>query len=440
MAVPEWIGLLVEAGIEALVVFTDDFTLTYANDAAAEMVGYPADVLLGRNVLELVHPEDMERAAVNVAGMVDGARPEPGIIRLLRGDGEWGEYELSPLRVDAPPPPDGPGPLTGIVLRDHAVRETHWTFLARLAAGDEFHDCLHSLAVGLSGPVDGPLGISYQDGDARRLAGVLPSELAGIAVGRLDRTTGTPWGEAVATNRAVWQPVDDVPEPFRSRALREGLAAVVAVPVPDPSHDEPALLVQWPSTTVMGPVLAQAIARRPREAVAIALERRSATERLEYLALRDPLTGLANRAYFFETLARLDREGTPYAVLYLDLDRFKPVNDTYGHVAGDEVLEICARRMVGLARRRDLVARLGGDEFAIVCADATPDTAGVVADRVVAALAEPMHIGGREFLVGVSVGVAVRTPTTAADEVVAAADAALYEAKRAGRGTWRISL
>ena len=243
----------------------------------------------------------------------------------------------------------------------------------------------------------------------------------------------------MAADRAVWCAVDDVPEPYRSRARREGLQAVVAVPVRDPSHDEPALLVQWPSTTVMGPVLAQAIARRPREAVAIALERRFATERLEYLALRDPLTGLANRAYFFETLGRLDREGTLYAVLYLDLDRFKPVNDTYGHVAGDEMLEICARRMVGLARRRDLVARLGGDEFAIVCAGATEQTAAVVADRVVAALAEPMVIGGREFLVGASVGVAVRTATTAADEVVAAADAALYEAKRAGRGTWRTS-
>ena len=119
----------------------------------------------------------------------------------------------------------------------------------------------------------------------------------------------------------------------------------VAVPVVDPGQQAPGLLVQWPPSAAMGEILIHALAGKPKEAVGIALERRHVVEQLETLARRDSLTGLSNRAYFFERLAELHESGRAYGVCYLDLDHFKPVNDTFGHRVGDDILAACAARL-----------------------------------------------------------------------------------------------
>ncbi|HLT70889.1 MAG TPA: GGDEF domain-containing protein, partial [Acidimicrobiales bacterium] len=142
-------------------------------------------------------------------------------------------------------------------------------------------------------------------------------------------------------------------------------------------------------------------------------------------ATTDPLTRLANRSAFEMRLAQA--EG-PVSVAVLDLDRFKPVNDSYGHEVGDAVLRVVAERLALGVRRGDLAARIGGDEFAVVFAEGTDhDDAVRSAARVVAAIEGPIALeGGRRVSVGASVGVA----TAPADEVVQRADAALYRAKR----------
>jgi diguanylate cyclase (GGDEF)-like protein len=231
--------------------------------------------------------------------------------------------------------------------------------------------------------------------------------------------------------------VEELPEPFRSEATAIGAGAAVAVPAPDPGSAAPALLIQWPASPAMGAILAEALRRRPRQAVAIALDRRAVDRRLERLARHDPLTDVANRTRFFEELADLVEHGNPYGVLYIDLDHFKPINDAHGHVAGDEVLVHCAQRLRAASRQQDLVARFGGDEFVIVCPDVAEEALEGVASRVVAALAEPVRVGGLLLDVGASVGCALGDPGADPDQVVAAADTALYEAKRGGRGRWR---
>nr|WP_246312650.1 diguanylate cyclase [Aquabacterium terrae] len=160
--------------------------------------------------------------------------------------------------------------------------------------------------------------------------------------------------------------------------------------------------------------------------------------RLLNLAERDPLTGLLNRAGFDERMAGMLslRSRPPVALLFIDLDRFKPVNDQYGHPVGDQLLQRVADRLQNLVRPSDAVARLGGDEFAIVLSGMRERPhALAVAEKVLAAVCRPFELGAVTVEIGASVGVAWGRDDAA--EICKRADAALYEAKRAGRGVVR---
>lgn len=433
---PSWIGALVEQGREAVAAFAADGTLVYANAAVEDLLGHRPGTLVGTDAFALVHPDDLGRVGTVVAGMAGGARPLPGLIRLRRADGEWALYEISPSPVEAGG--DGPGPLTAVTIRDTSHADAQWRFLTALSGGADLQHCFSVLADGLSTPTDGPMGIAYDGGGERLVAGPVDPLLAGVTPdGRLDTTSGAPWTVAARSGRPVAVPLDAVPEPWRQRAAADGAGACVVVPVPDPASIAPALIVQWPPAEAMADLLAEALARRPLQAITLALDRRDAQRRLEHLAHHDALTGLLNRGRFFTGLGELAGAGRPYGVLYVDLDRFKPVNDRLGHDVGDHTLVVCARRMERAVAEGDLVARLGGDEFAIACPDVDAATLEARAARVVEALGQPFRIGEHLVDVGASVGVARSEGHDAPDVVVAAADTALYEAKRAGRSTWR---
>lgn len=171
-------------------------------------------------------------------------------------------------------------------------------------------------------------------------------------------------------------------------------------------------------------------------------ERKHAEARIAEMATHDELTGLANRSLFRtrvdQALGRAQRYGEPFALLMLDLDRFKPINDTLGHPVGDEVLKETARRLQRCVRETDTVARLGGDEFAILQAQAmTQDEVGHLARRVLDAVAEPLEINGHRMEIGTTIGVAF-APRDAADhdQLIAKADRALYEGKKSGRNCY----
>jgi len=171
-------------------------------------------------------------------------------------------------------------------------------------------------------------------------------------------------------------------------------------------------------------------------------DRRSAQERLFYLAWHDALTGLPNRVMFRERmqseLSRI-RSGHFLAVLCLDLDGFKAVNDTRGHPAGDELLREVAQRLRATVHETDLVVRLGGDEFAVIQVDAE-GTGQVIslADRLIAALRAPFDLQGHTVAIGVSIGaVLADSAVPSSDELLRKADIALYRAKADGRGVCR---
>ncbi|MDQ2102893.1 sensor domain-containing diguanylate cyclase [Azospirillum isscasi] len=163
---------------------------------------------------------------------------------------------------------------------------------------------------------------------------------------------------------------------------------------------------------------------------------RASEARMAHMAHHDPLTGLPNRAMFHERLQqaidRAARGGTLFALLYIDLDGFKPINDTHGHSQGDEVLRVVARRLSGLLRKSDLIARIGGDEFAIILeVDVTRAGAETVADKCRAALAEPILIDGLRLPLALSIGVAVYPQDGCdAQQLIAHADQAMYAVKK----------
>ncbi|MBL6455111.1 PleD family two-component system response regulator [Belnapia sp. T6] len=151
------------------------------------------------------------------------------------------------------------------------------------------------------------------------------------------------------------------------------------------------------------------------------------------MAVTDPLTGLRNRRYVRRHLDGVLR-GTDAAVLLLDVDRFKSINDNYGHPAGDAALQEVANRLKSHLRAADVVARYGGEEFMVVLAGAPTDYATMVAERLRGAIGtEPCKVGGHRLPITISIGLAIARTGTSADAVIAAADAALYRAKQGGR-------
>ncbi len=168
-------------------------------------------------------------------------------------------------------------------------------------------------------------------------------------------------------------------------------------------------------------------------------ERKLAEEKIAQLARTDSLTGLANRATFMERLnqafAAARRGALPFAVLYLDLDQFKPVNDTLGHSAGDIVLQQVAQRLRACTRESDLIARLGGDEFAILQGELRETAnAGELAAKIHESLREPYELMGDEIRISVSIGICPYSPELdQSDAMLAHADRALYRSKEQGR-------
>jgi len=169
-------------------------------------------------------------------------------------------------------------------------------------------------------------------------------------------------------------------------------------------------------------------------------EHKLAEERIQRVAHHDSLTGLANRLLFNDRLQQAislaKRDSRQFALLYLDLDKFKPVNDTLGHAAGDELLQAVAARIRHQVRESDTVARVGGDEFTVILPDITKlEEAETVARKIVAAIGAPFHVGSQRQSVdiGTSIGIAVYPADGRdADALVRAADTAMYSAKEAG--------
>jgi diguanylate cyclase (GGDEF)-like protein len=177
-----------------------------------------------------------------------------------------------------------------------------------------------------------------------------------------------------------------------------------------------------------------------REGEALAVERERAASELARERLHDGLTGLPNRALFLDraqhTLAGLTRRGRPVVVMFVDVDRFKRVNDSLGHAVGDETIREVARRLHRTVRPMDTVSRLGGDEFVVMCeVEGDEAEAGRIAKRIQAAIEEPIRLGQRDLQITASIGIAIQRPDDRPvdpETLVRDADTAMYRAKQGG--------
>ncbi|WP_342130001.1 sensor domain-containing protein [Hydrogenophaga sp. OTU3427] len=183
----------------------------------------------------------------------------------------------------------------------------------------------------------------------------------------------------------------------------------------------------------------------PRNIVVFAkdlTEKLAAQQRIEQLAYSDPLTGLPNRLLLTErvehALHLAQRENTTFAILFLDLDRFKQINDSLGHLFGDRVLIEVAHRLKGCLRQTDTLSRLGGDEFVIHLHEADARAAEVTAQRILDALSKPVELDGMHFTISCSMGIAMQPGDgRTLDELIKHADTAMYRVKERGKGNFR---
>ena len=264
--------------------------------------------------------------------------------------------------------------------------------------------------------------------------------VAGDAVDLLGPGADSPWARALATGEdVVVESLDEMPPSLAAMARARGLVSCWVHPVTVPGDERAAAaLVMFRPFDGLPTRLTWRAVHRTGRLLRFTLQWDRSHRALEFAATHDTLTGLANRTAF---VARLDEiaklvEGRA-AVLFIDLDRFKPVNDQLGHLAGDKVLQAVAHRLDAAVRPGDLVARIGGDEFAVLCERLVhPSDVETVADRLIAAIAAPVVIDGHEITITGSLGMAELGHHESPDEIIARADQAMREAKAKGPGLW----
>lgn len=383
---------------DTAIVLDEDLTLTYVTPSVVQLLGHqPGDVLSTAGV-DHVHPADVPRVAeVLQRVLAEPRRTERFVLRLRDSEGRWRWTEETVTNcLDDPD-------IRGLVANLRDITEQVQTEDA-LRLSEALHRAMVETAQEgiLAMAPDGTT--TFANETAAQILGRSLDEMYG---GDTLALLGLPGWECGSGRFEVTYRHPD----GRERIL-EGTVSPLNSPAPEPLGS----LVMVSDVTE---------ARR----VELTLRRQ---------ALHDSLTGLPNRYLFLDRLetaaARQQRsEGRGTAVLYLDLDGFKPVNDGHGHDVGDGLLQEVAERLAGAVRATDTVGRLGGDEFAIICEDTDEQAAVLVAAKILGELRKPFRRPGDEHLIGVSIGVAVSPPHDF-DDLVRRADAAMYRAKQLGGG------
>jgi diguanylate cyclase (GGDEF)-like protein/PAS domain S-box-containing protein len=311
--------------------------------------------------------------------------------------------------------------LTALVVgRQIVAARDNWRLMTERVRQDARFRSLVQNASDLVTVVDAAHRVVYQSPSVSRLFGHQPSELEGVALAELAHP------DDVATIQV-----------FLQRTVA-GAGALVPLQWRMWHRDGTWRAVESIGMSLLHDKSVRGVVLNTRDVS----ERTALEAQLTHQAFHDPLTGLANRALLRDraehALTRSHRRGQPpLALLFLDLDNFKTVNDSLGHGAGDSLLEEAARRLLACVRASDTVARLGGDEFAVFVEDPADDSGcTLVAERIIAALARPFTITGREVFIGASLGIATALDGDAADDLLRNADVAMYMAKTRGKGRY----
>ena len=391
--------------------------LVAVNDAWLARFGYTREEVLGRRSTEFLTPESRERAEASVIPrfMHDGAIRDIDYQMVTRS-GEVFDVQLSAIwETDA----DGRLLRTLAVLKE--VTEQKRLALELVAEKERIEVTLHSIGDGVV-TTDEHGRITYLNPVAEQMIGWPLAQTQGLPYAQvvhcLDAATGVPLANPVERCLRERQ-VHSVPEgaTLRHRSGREYGVQISAAPI------------QGRDGRVIGVVLV----------FQDVTEARGLAQKMSYLAHHDVLTGLPNRVLFQDRVHQAcqfgRRHGRRFAVVFMDLDHFKHVNDSLGHAVGDELLKAVAQRLSSTLRASDTICRLGGDEFVVLVSELDdPEDGAEVARKILHCLAPPCVLEGTEVNVGASLGIALFPDDGEdPDTLMKRADAAMYRSKREGR-------
>jgi diguanylate cyclase (GGDEF)-like protein/PAS domain S-box-containing protein len=404
---------LVQRSSDLALLLAGDGTVLYVSPSIEPISGLHAHELLGTNAWTFVHPSDLPEMREAVSERLNPNDPVIGEWRMVTAAGwRWFEMTLTDMRDD----PD----VDGIVanLRDVTDRRRSLEATRRLA--ERFRRVFHESPVGKM-IVDTELRIVEANQALCESLGYRGGELNGISIDLFVQTS------EVDEQRARWA------------ALFSGEVDRFRVHLRYRRRDGSEVTARLSASTLHDAAGAALTGICEVEDVT---EQVRADEELVRRALTDPLTRLPNRALLHDrlsqALARLSREAEHIAVLFLDVDRFKLVNDTLGHEAGDELLVGIAARLLEAVRTTDTVARFGGDEFVVVAEDITDVLA--FGQRLIAAVAAPLEVAGHIMTPSISIGIAeAQQSSTDPTVLLRASDVAMYRAKDAGGARCELS-
>jgi diguanylate cyclase (GGDEF)-like protein/PAS domain S-box-containing protein len=396
-----------------------DANMIYVNDTATRLIGRKHTGHVGKSMFEFIHPDDAGRVAETFVGERDTPGPvAPLEVRLLHRDGTFHTFEISANNLL-----DDPA-INGIVVNSRDVTSRRLVEASLHDAQARFEQVFETAALGIT--------LVTLDGRFQRVNGAYCRMLGYSAPELLTRT------------------IYDNSYPADIRRTGDLFEALVAGDIDNYEIDQ--RLVRADRSLLWAHISASIVrddAGRPQYTIHLVSDTSDVhelTEELERRASHDFLTGVAARSvlpdHLERALAQIRRSPEQsLAVLAIDLDGFKQVNDRLGHHAGDEVLIEVAHRLEALVRASDLVVRVGGDEFVIVLTPITDaKVATDIAARVVESLALPVQAKAGAATVGASVGVAItRTGEETSDVLLTEADRAAYHAKQRGRGRYELS-
>jgi diguanylate cyclase (GGDEF)-like protein/PAS domain S-box-containing protein len=403
---------LVQSSQDLVFVVDAAGAVTYASPSCVRVLGYEPDTMLGSSTGMLVFEADVAELRQTIARAADvpGGRSEFSV-RALHGDGTWRWIEgVATNLLDDPA-------VRGVVInarditerRSRSDRQTAIADLGRVALRATSLDAvLESAAAVVTAQIDGSSCLIHGAGDVPNPATLASRHAPGVQ---------RPWDDLNDRNPVLAVPVGDPDAPLAHIEVRRDRSIT-------PEDEQ---FIEGVASILLSSIV-----------------RSRAEDAIRHQAMHDPLTDLPNRTLFNDrlehALSRTARVGGNVAVMVVDLDGFKNVNDSLGHLVGDALLIAVADRFRLSLRDVDTIARLGGDEFAILVDDLdSVEQAGQVAQRVLDALVSPLTLADREVAIGASLGIAVADQRDGnTDRLLSNADAAMYRAKREGKGCYRV--